>query len=190
MNYKSINPTGSDAFCFLYHKNSEFNIYSWVFPTVFFRLSTMETTDKNIERKVKNNDTVAVHYTGKLSNGQIFDSSVDKEPLEFQMGQGQIIPGFEKGLMNMSISEKKSVTIPEAEAYGEVREDLFQEVPKADLPPEIDPQVGMGLVAKNPDGSERQLRVAEVRNESILIDANHPLAGQDLTFDLEVVAIK
>ncbi|RXG15348.1 FKBP-type peptidyl-prolyl cis-trans isomerase 2 [Leeuwenhoekiella aestuarii] len=149
----------------------------------------METQEKNT-RTVKNNDTVQVHYTGKLTNGQIFDSSVDKEPLEFQLGQGQIIPGFENGLIDMKVTEKKTVTIPESEAYGEVRKDLFQEVPKAELPPEIDPQVGMGLVAKNPDGSERQLRVAEVRNESIVIDANHPLAGQDLVFDLEVVAIK
>ncbi|MFD2828130.1 peptidylprolyl isomerase [Leeuwenhoekiella polynyae] len=149
----------------------------------------METQEKNT-RKVKNNDTVQVHYTGKLTNGQIFDSSVDKEPLEFQLGQGQIIPGFENGLIDMKVTEKKTVTIPEGEAYGEVRKDLFQEVPKAELPSEIDPQVGMGLVAKNPDGSERQLRVAEVRNESIVIDANHPLAGQDLVFDLEVVAIK
>ena len=149
----------------------------------------METQEKNT-RKVKNNDTVQVHYTGKFTNGQIFDSSVDKEPLEFQLGQGQIIPGFENGLIDMKVTEKKTVTIPEGEAYGEVRKDLFQEVPKAELPSEIDPQVGMGLVAKNPDGSERQLRVAEVRNESIVIDANHPLAGQDLVFDLEVVAIK
>ena len=149
----------------------------------------METQEKNT-RTVKNNDTVQVHYTGKLTNGQIFDSSVDKEPLEFQLGQGQIIPGFENGLIDMKVTEKKTVTIPEGEAYGEVRKDLFQEVPKTELPPEIDPQVGMGLVAKNPDGSERQLRVAEVRNESIVIDANHPLAGQDLVFDLELVAIK
>ena len=150
----------------------------------------METQEKNTQRKVKNNDTVKVHYTGKLTNGQIFDSSVDKQPLEFQLGQGMIIPGFEQGLIDMSVSEKKTVTIPEAEAYGEVRKELFQEVPKSDLPSEIDPQVGMGLMAQNPDGTERQLRVAEVRNDSIVIDANHPLAGQDLVFDLELVEIK
>ncbi|PHR88339.1 MAG: peptidylprolyl isomerase [Leeuwenhoekiella sp.] len=150
----------------------------------------METQEKNTQRKVKNNDTVKVHYTGKLTNGQIFDSSVDKQPLEFQLGQGMIIPGFEQGLIDMSVNEKKTVTIPEAEAYGEVRKELFQEVPKSDLPSEIDPQVGMGLMAKNPDGTERQLRVAEVRNDSIVIDANHPLAGQDLVFDLELVEIK
>lgn len=140
--------------------------------------------------QVKPNDTVRVHYTGKLDNGQIFDSSVDKEPLEFQLGTGQIIPGFEKGVLDMKVSEKKTVTIPHTEAYGEVRKDLFQEVPKTELPPEIKPEEGMGLVAKNPDGTERQLRVAEVRDDSIIIDANHPLAGQDLIFDLELVEIK
>tara|TARA_R110002020_G_scaffold215309_15_gene422468 strand:+ start:145 stop:573 length:429 start_codon:yes stop_codon:yes gene_type:complete len=140
--------------------------------------------------QVKSNDTVKVHYTGKLENGQIFDSSINKEPLEFKLGEGQIIPGLEKGLMDMKVSEKKTVTIPHDEAYGEVRKDLFQEVPKTELPPEIKPEVGMGLVAKNPDGSERQLRVAEVKNDSIIIDANHPLAGQNLIFDVELVDIK
>ncbi|WP_416442150.1 peptidylprolyl isomerase [Leeuwenhoekiella sp. A16] len=140
--------------------------------------------------QVKANDTVKVHYTGKLSNGQIFDSSVDKEPLQIKLGEGQLIPGFEKGLIDMKVNEKKTVTIPQDEAYGEVRKDLFQEIPKTELPPEINPEVGMGLVARNPDGSERQLRVAEVKPETIVIDANHPLAGQELVFDLELVDIQ
>lgn len=140
--------------------------------------------------QVKSNDTVKVHYTGKLSNGQIFDSSVDKEPLQIKLGEGQLIPGFEKGLIDMKVNEKKTVTIPQDEAYGEVRKDLFQEIPKTELPPEINPEVGMGLVARNPDGSERQLRVAEVKPETIVIDANHPLAGQELIFDLELVDIQ
>lgn len=140
--------------------------------------------------QVKANDTVKVHYTGKLSNGQIFDSSVDKEPLQIKLGEGQLIPGFEKGLIDMKVNEKKTVTIPQDEAYGEVRKDLFQEIPKTELPPEINPEVGMGLVARNPDGSERQLRVAEVKPETIVIDANHPLAGQELIFDLELVDIQ
>ena len=140
--------------------------------------------------QVKSNDTVKVHYTGKLENGQIFDSSINKEPLEFKLGEGQIIPGLEKGLLDMKVSEKKTVTVSQEEAYGEVKKELFQEVPKTELPPEIKPEVGMGLVAKNPDGSERQLRVAEVKNDSIIIDANHPLAGQNLIFDVELVDIK
>ena len=140
--------------------------------------------------QVKSDDTVEVHYTGKLTDGQIFDSSLERKPLEVQLGQGQLIPGFENGLLNMKVNDKKTVNIPFSEAYGEVRKDLFQEIPKTDLPAEITPEKGMGLMAKNPDGSERQLRVAEVRKDSIIIDANHPLAGKDLVFDLELVDIK
>lgn len=140
--------------------------------------------------KVKANDTVQVHYTGKLKNGQVFDSSEGREPLEVTLGQGSLIPGFEKGLINMEVSEKKTVTIPKEEAYGEVREELFQEIKNEELPDTIKPEVGMGLVARNPDGTERQLRVAEVKDDHIVIDANHPLAGQDLIFDLEVVQIQ
>lgn len=140
--------------------------------------------------KVKANDTVRVHYTGKLQNGQVFDSSVDREPLEVQLGQGSLIPGFENGLVDMEVNEKKTVTIPKEEAYGEVRDELFHSVKKEELPPNITPEVGMGLVAKNPDGSEYQLRVAKVEEEQVILDGNHPLAGHDLVFDLELVEIK
>ena len=139
--------------------------------------------------KVKANDTVKVHYTGKLDNGQIFDSSVDREPLEVTLGQGMLIPGFEKGLIDMEVNENKTITIPKEEAYGEVRQELFERIDRSELPESIKPEVGMGLVAQNPDGSERQLRVAEVTETDIVVDANHPLAGQDLTFDLQLVEI-
>ena len=139
--------------------------------------------------KVKANDTVQVHYTGKLTNGQVFDSSENREPLQAQLGQGQLIPGFENALIDMAVNEKKTVTIAKEEAYGDVREELFQSVPKSDLPAEIKPEVGMGLVASRPDGSQQQLRIADVKEDHIVIDANHPLAGQDLIFDLEVVGI-
>lgn len=140
--------------------------------------------------QVKENDTVKIHYTGKLQDGQVFDSSLERNPIEFTIGGGQIIPGLEKGLIDMKVNDKKTIEIPQAEAYGDVQKELFQEVPKEQLPQEITPEVGMGLVAKNPDGSERQLRVAEVKDDSIVIDANHPLAGKDLIFDVEVVEIK
>ena len=140
--------------------------------------------------QVKENNTVKVHYTGKLSDGQVFDSSEGKEPLEFTLGQGRLIPGFEKGLIDMKLNEKKTITIASDEAYGPVREDLIQEVAKSELPQEITPEVGMGLVSKSPDGHEMNLLVAEVREESIVLDGNHPLAGKDLIFDLEVVEIK
>ncbi|GGE43119.1 FKBP-type peptidyl-prolyl cis-trans isomerase [Psychroflexus planctonicus] len=140
--------------------------------------------------QVKENDTVVVHYTGKLTSGEVFDSSLEREPLEFTLGKGMLIPGFENAVVDMKVNEKKTVNIPVAEAYGEKVDELFQKVEKAQLPEEIKPEVGMGLVAQNPDGTERQLRVAEVQDDHIVVDANHPLAGQDLVFDLEVVEIK
>ncbi|MDX6747292.1 peptidylprolyl isomerase [Polaribacter sp. PL03] len=139
--------------------------------------------------QVKENNTVKVHYTGKLSNGQIFDTSEGKEPVEFTLGEGRLIPGFEKGLMDMKVSEKKTITIVKEEAYGEVNNDLIQEVKKTELPQDMEPKVGMGLVSKSPEGQEINLMVVEVKDESIVIDGNHPLAGKDLIFDLEVVEI-
>lgn len=139
--------------------------------------------------QVKENNTVKVNYTGKLSDGQVFDTSEGKEPIEITLGQGQIIPGFEKGLIDMKLNEKKTIKIAKEEAYGDFNNDLKQEVKKTELPPEIKPEVGMGLVSKTPDGREMNLRVVEVGEESIVVDGNHPLAGQDLTFDLEVVEI-
>lgn len=139
--------------------------------------------------QVKENNTVKVHYTGKLTDGQIFDTSEGKEPIEFTLGQGRLIPGFEKGLLNMKLNEKKTLNIAKEDAYGEVNEQLIQEVAKKDLPQDMEPQVGMGLVSKAPDGSEMNLMVVEVKQDAIVIDGNHPLAGRDLVFDIEVVAI-
>ncbi len=140
--------------------------------------------------QVQGNETVKLHYTGRLNDGQVFDSSVQREPLEVKLGEGKLIPGFEKGLVAMKVNEKKTITIPKEEAYGEVQKELFQKIPSENLPQEIKPEVGMGLVSKNPDGSERQLRIADVKEDFIIVDANHPLAGQDLTFELELLEIK
>jgi len=96
--------------------------------------------------KVKENDTVKVHYTGKLTDGQIFDSSLQREPLEIKLGEGQLIPGFEKGLIDMAVNEKKTITIEKQDAYGEVNEALFQKISKTQLPEDLKPEVGMGLV--------------------------------------------
>ncbi|EIJ40278.1 FKBP-type peptidyl-prolyl cis-trans isomerase [Galbibacter orientalis] len=140
--------------------------------------------------QVKENDTVKVHYTGKLVDGQVFDSSLEREPLEFKLGEGQLIPGFENGILNMAVNEKKTINIPSSEAYGEVRQELLQEIPKNELPEDIKPEVGMGLVSRTPEGREIQLVVADVKDESIVVDANHPLAGKDLIFEIEVLEIK
>ena len=135
------------------------------------------------------NSKVKVHYTGKLANGEVFDTSDGKEPIEFTLGQGQLIPGFEKGLIDMKLNEKKTINMTKDDAYGEVNETLIQEVKKTDLPQDMEPKVGMGLVSKSPEGQEINLMVVEVKEETIVIDGNHPLAGRDLIFDLEVVEI-
>jgi FKBP-type peptidyl-prolyl cis-trans isomerase 2 len=140
--------------------------------------------------QVKGNNTVKVNYTGKLSDGQIFDTSEGKEPIEFTLGQGRLIPGLEKGLIDMKLHEKKTISIVKEEAYGEVNESLIQEVNKKDLPQDMEPEVGMGLVSKSPEGQEINLMVVEVKEESIIIDGNHPLAGKDLIFEIEVLEIK
>ena len=140
--------------------------------------------------KVKADSQVKVHYTGKLSNGQIFDSSVDREPLDVKLGQGSLIPGFEKGLLDMEANDKKTIVIAKEDAYGEKQKELFQTVQKSDLPQDMEPKVDMALMATNADGSERQLRVAEVNENDIVVDGNHPLAGEDLTFELELVEVQ
>jgi len=140
--------------------------------------------------QVKKNDTVKVHYTGKLTNGQVFDSSLEREPLEITIGEGQLIPGFENAILDMKVNDKKTVEIAKEEAYGDVKEELFHQVEKDQLPQDIKPEVGMGLASKGPDGTEHQFRVVDIKEDHIVVDGNHPLAGQDLVFDLELVEIK
>ena len=114
----------------------------------------------------------------------MFDSSIEREPLEVKLGEGRLIPDFEKGLVDMKVNKKKVIIIPREEANGEVQKELFQKIPNENLPQEIKPEVGMGLVSKNPDAIERQMRVADVKDGLIIVDANHPIAGRDLTFEL------
>ena len=139
--------------------------------------------------QVKENSTIKVNYTGKLATGQVFDTSEGKEPIEFVLGQGRLIPGFEKGLIDMKLNEKKTISMTKEEAYGEPNPSLIQEVKKSDLPQDMEPKVGMGLVSKSPDGQEINLMVSEVKEDSIVVDGNHPLAGHDLIFDVKVVEI-
>ena len=137
----------------------------------------------------KSGDTVRIHYTGTLNDGTEFDSSSGRDPLEFAVGGGQVIPGFDKAVDGMTVGENKTVTIPPGEAYGERHEQLVQEVPKSALPDEIDPAVGMHLQSRSPEGQVMNLVVTEVADASITVDGNHPLAGQALTFDIELVEI-
>lgn len=139
--------------------------------------------------KAKKNDNVKVHYTGTLTNGEIFDSSVDREPLGFTVGAGQMIKGFDQAVDGMELNEKKTVNIPAAEAYGERNDELMQKVAKSDLPADMEPQIGQTLVATGPGGQQSHVVVAEVAEDTITIDANHPLAGKDLIFEIELVEI-
>ncbi|MFK7952065.1 MAG: peptidylprolyl isomerase [Ekhidna sp.] len=139
--------------------------------------------------KAKAQDTVKVHYTGKLTTGEVFDSSEGREPLEFTVGAGQMIKGFDEAVDGMDINEKKTVTIVSAEAYGDHNAELIQEVPKNQLPEEMKPEVGQKLVATNEQGHETYVNITAVTEESITVDANHDLAGKDLVFDIELVEI-
>ena len=140
--------------------------------------------------KVEQNKNVSVHYTGKLKDGSVFDSSVDREPLNFTVGEGKLIPGFEQGIVGMGVNEKKLIEIPFNEAYGEVKEELIQEVSKSNLPSDLTPEVGMQLQSNGQDGSTILVTIVKVEEDKVVVDANHPLAGKDLLFDIEVVEIK
>lgn len=140
--------------------------------------------------KAQEGDTVKVHYTGKLDDGSVFDTSENREPLEFTLGQGQLIPGFEKAVVGMEEGNKTTVTIPSDEAYGDRQSELEVQVSLEELPSEIEPKVGMQLQLKqNESGQAIPVQVTEVTDETVTLDANHPLAGKDLTFDIELVNI-
>jgi len=137
----------------------------------------------------KQGDTVKVHYTGTLTDGTVFDSSRDREPFEFTIGQGMVIPGFETAVEGMTVGESTKVTIPASEAYGEVREDLLLPVPRDQVPAGMEPEVGMQVQLQTQSGQPVIARIVRVTDADILLDANHPLAGQDLTFDIELMEI-
>jgi FKBP-type peptidyl-prolyl cis-trans isomerase 2 len=139
--------------------------------------------------KVKSGDTVKVHYHGRLTDGTTFDSSAGREPLEFEVGSGQVIKGFDDGVSGMEVGEKKTINIPVNEAYGPRSEEMVVQFPKTNFPPNLDPEVGMQLTMTNNTGQQIPVVITEVLDEVVVLDANHPLAGQDLIFDLELVSI-
>ena len=139
--------------------------------------------------QAKAGDTVKVHYTGTFEDGVQFDSSEGQEPLLVKIGAGETIPGFDKGLEGMAVGDKKTINIPAAEAYGEHNPQLVHDVPRADIPEEIELKVGLELQAQGPDGNTHILSVKEVNEETVTLDANHPMVGKDLNFDLEMVDI-
>ena len=134
-------------------------------------------------------DTVHIHYTGRLDDGTVFDTSRERGPLDFTLGSGQVIPGFESAVSGMAVGESKTTTIPAEKAYGPPREDLLIPVDRGQLPEELEPSVGQPLQMQTPDGQQVPVVIAKVEEDAIVVDANHPLAGRDLTFEIELVKI-
>ena len=140
--------------------------------------------------QAKAGDKISVHYTGKLTDGTLFDSSTGREPLEFEIGSGMVIKGFDEGVAGMTVGEKKTVHIPAAEAYGDMNPEHMAVFNKSEIPSDIPYEVGMQLnMHQDGSGQVMPVTVVEVTDTTITLDANHPLAGKDLIFDLELVAI-
>lgn len=137
---------------------------------------------------IKSGDTVRIHYTGTLLDGTEFDSSEGRDPLEFVVGSGQIIPGLDQAMPGMTEGEKKTVPVACADAYGPINPGLRQAVPRSAIPEEIPLELGLQLQTQTPDGQAMMVTVVEMGEDEVTLDANHPLAGQDLTFAIEVVS--
>jgi peptidylprolyl isomerase len=139
--------------------------------------------------QAKKGNAVEVHYTGKLEDGSIFDTSVSRAPLGFTLGDGNMIKGFDTAVHGMAIGDKKTVSIPAAEAYGERRDDMMIEVPVEQVPADIKPEIGMTLQLQGGNGQPMPVVVTDINEEKIFLDANHQLAGKDLVFEIELVKI-
>ncbi len=140
--------------------------------------------------KAQKGNTVQVHYKGTLDSGECFDSSEGRPPIEFVLGEPGIIPGFQDTVMGMEPGEKKTRTIPAGEAYGPPRKELMMDVPRAEFPSDITPEIGLSLKMTQKDGTAFPVRISNVTDDTVTIDANHPLAGKDLTFEITLVSVK
>lgn len=134
-------------------------------------------------------DRVTVHYTGRLDDGTVFDTSEGREPIAFTLGAGQVIPGFERAIEGMEEGEIRTFTVPAEEAYGPHRPELVHRIARSEVPPQVELDLGARLKARDRAGNRVLLTVVEVTDEEVVLDANHPLAGMDLTFEVEVVCI-
>lgn len=140
--------------------------------------------------EAKQGDQVHVHYTGKLEDGSVFDTSEGRDPLSFQLGKGQVVPGFDKAVNGMTVGEKKEVTISSDEAYGPRLDQLTFTVPRENLPPGYEPQVGEVMRMEYRDGRQLDVVITDTDEKAVTMDGNHPLAGEDLIFDIELVKIE
>jgi FKBP-type peptidyl-prolyl cis-trans isomerase 2 len=140
-------------------------------------------------KQVKSGDKVKVHYHGKLTNGETFDSSEGRAPLEFEVGSGMVIKGFDDGVTGMTVGDKKTISIPYNEGYGPSNPDMIIEMPKDRFPEDMQLEIGLPLMMSDGSGQNFQVVVTGIKEDSVMLDANHPLAGKDLVFDLELVEI-
>jgi len=137
----------------------------------------------------KNGDSVKVHYTGRLENGQVFDSSIERAPIEFKLGDKRVITGFENAVVGMSPGESKTISLKCDEAYGPHLEELVTSVDREQFPQHISPEIGQQLEIQSEEGFEAIVTVVDVNESMVTLDANHPLAGKDLTFDIELIDV-
>lgn len=140
-------------------------------------------------KEAKKGDKVKVHYHGKLSTGETFDSSEGREPLEFEIGSGMVIKGFDDGVTGMKIGDRKTINIPVEEAYGPKVQEMIIDMPKTQFPQDMELEVGMPLVMSDNSGQQFQVVIVEIKEDTVTLDANHPLAGKELVFDLEMIEI-
>ena len=160
---------------------------SYIVLAIIFMVGVMMTGCNAAQAKLV--DTVQVNYIGTLTDGTVFDTSAGREPLEFTIGAGQVVPGFDEAIKGMKVGEKKTITIPSEEAYGPRFEDMLEELPRDKLPEGKTPEVGQRLVAVNPDGRQTIVTIVSISDNVVVVDTNHPLAGKDLTFEIELVKI-
>ncbi|MBI5025265.1 MAG: peptidylprolyl isomerase [Nitrospirae bacterium] len=139
--------------------------------------------------QAKHGDTVKIHYTGKLEDGTVFDTSIGREPLQFKIGENQVIQGFEKGIIGMNPNESKTITIPSDEAYGPYRKEMVLDIPVNQFPPSIQPEIGQQLELRQPNGQAIIVAVIQASESHVTLDANHPLAGKNLIFDIQLIEI-
>lgn len=139
--------------------------------------------------QAKNGDTVKVHYTGKLNDGTVFDSSADREPLKFTIGNGQLIQDFEQAVIGMNTGESKTVQIPSDNAYGPHREEMLMVIDRSQFPEGLEPRIDQQLQVRHPNGQESVVKVVDISDTNVTLDANHPLAGKDLTFEIQLTEI-